>query len=82
MRPLRGAISAASTISTLAIHIENVDQINTIFAPVYAIDTYSISAYAIDIIFFSNKKFPVIMSNRKTLISHLFFLNVDRVHEY
>jgi len=82
MRPLRGAISAASTISTLAIRIKNVDQINTTFEPVYAIDACPFPAYAIDIIFFSNKKFPVIMSNRKTLISHLFFLNVDRVHEY
>jgi len=61
---------------------EHVDQINTIFAAVNAIDTCPNSAYAIDILLFSNRNFVVIMSNRKVLISRLFLLNVDRVHEY
>jgi len=64
------------------VSIEHVDQINTIFAPVIAIDACLNPAYAIDITFFSNENFAVIMSNRKALISHLFFLNVNRVHEY
>ncbi len=52
---------------------EHVDQINTIFAAVNAIDTCPNPAYAIDILFFSNRIFVVIMYNRKALISRLFF---------
>jgi len=52
---------------------EHIDQINTIFAAVNAIDTCPNPAYAIDILFFSNRNFVVIMYNRKALISRLFF---------
>jgi len=44
---------------------EHVDQINTIFAAVNAIDTCLNPAYAIDIMFFSIRIFAVIMSTQK-----------------
>jgi len=55
------------------VNSEHVDQINMIFTAVNAIDTCLNPAYAIDILFFSIRNFVVIMSNRKVLISHLFF---------
>jgi hypothetical protein len=61
---------------------EHIDQINTIFAAVDAIDTCPNPVYANDTLFFLKRNFVVIMYNRRALISRMFFLNVDRVHEY
>jgi hypothetical protein len=76
------SIGTASTFSPQSNRFENVDRINTIFRPVRAIDIYQKRAYAIDKMFFSIRNPPVIMSNRKALISRLFYLNVNAVHEY